>query len=90
MERAIRAKQVINRIIERTDHSIVFHAEPDLEGLPEWVQEAWDNGMLIMAADDEFTGLWIVTPFGYAIRSEGNDILVNRGGHYVCLWQDLK
>lgn len=89
MEKAIRAKQVITRIVQRTDDSLTIHMDPDLEDLPEWVQDAWDDGMFLMIADDGYTGLWVANAYGYALRAEGNDILVNRGEGHVGLWQDL-
>jgi hypothetical protein len=88
IEKAIRAKQVIGRLVERTPDgsSITLHTSPNLDGLPDWVHEAWDDQLLHMTEDDSYTGLWIITPYGFVMRAHPADILVNHGGGHIGIW----
>jgi hypothetical protein len=84
MEKAIRARQLISRLVERTADGryLVLHTSPDLDDLPEWVQDAWEGGLLLMSDRDSYTGLWVVIPGpGLAMRAEPEDVLINRGCH---------
>ena len=88
MERAIRARQVIGRLVERTPDgsSITLHSNPNLDGLPDWVHEACDYQILMVTENDEYTGLWVVTPYGFAMRAHPDDILYNHGDGYIGIW----
>jgi hypothetical protein len=88
MEKAIRAKQVIGRLVERTPDgsSITLHTDPNLDGLPDWVHEAYNHQIFMMTEKDDFTGLWVVSPFGFAMRAHPDDILVNNGDGYIGIW----
>lgn len=99
VDSAVRARQVYRRlvVIDPITGETSPLAEPDLEGIPSWAARACQAEILFVSPQDDYTGLWVETPFvvnhlSVYVRCSSDTILIERGEGYVaalgpCPWK---
>lgn len=85
VDEGIFASTLIRKIPVLDEETGGYIPAEELEGVPEWVADAYEAGWLQMTPDDDFKNLWVAVPVGeilgmqVAIKATGSDILISHG-----------